>query len=82
MVTLSEWDWEHSAVFLGIHVDFPLPNDSSHLEAFEGPIGLQQVDEIIAKLVACRDEAKRQGITTAREVPAALVRLVQNKKTA
>jgi hypothetical protein len=71
-VAIAEWDWQHSAVYLGIHSRHKLDNGHVADGAFEEPISLEQLDQIIEMLIAVRAKAAELGILTPRAIPKAM----------
>jgi hypothetical protein len=70
-VTVGEWNWGHSEVYLGIHSSHVLDNGCKCEGAFEEPVTPEQLDDIVELLLALRAKARELGILTPRALPKA-----------
>jgi len=70
-VSVGEWNWGHSEVYLGIHSSHVLDNGAKCEGAFEEPVTPEQLDDIVELLLALRAKARELGILTPRALPKA-----------
>ena len=70
-VSLGEWDWQRSAVYLGIYSTYRAADGDRCDGSFEERVTPKQLDDMIELLIATRDKARELGILTPREVPKA-----------